>query len=62
MLYIEPDSYPYYDTIVLREPPGVTLKTLFAQAGGTGTVDDPLPVVISSNLDASIQPGTAYRG
>jgi ABC-type antimicrobial peptide transport system permease subunit len=49
-LYIEPGQYPFYDTIYLKEPAGVTLKALFAASGGTGTADDPLPVVISSNL------------
>ncbi len=49
-MYIEPELYPFYDTVVLREPVGETLKTLFAQTGGAGTEDDPLPVVISNNL------------
>jgi ABC-type antimicrobial peptide transport system permease subunit len=49
-LFIEPDRYPFYDTIVLREPTGVTLGELLAQAGGTGTADDPRAVVISNNL------------
>jgi hypothetical protein len=49
-LFVEPEHYPFYDTIILREPAGLTLEEVFAQAGGAGTADDPLPVVISSNL------------
>jgi ABC-type antimicrobial peptide transport system permease subunit len=47
-LFIEPERYPFYDTIMLKEPAGVPLEAIFV--GGAGTADDPLPVVISSNL------------
>ncbi len=50
-LYVDPAVYPYYDTIVLRDPPGITLGDLFATyAGESGTIEDPRPVVISSGL------------
>lgn len=57
-LYVETAVYPYYDTIVLREPAGVTLRDLFAQHGAaSGTLDDPRPIVISTGLTRSVGMG-----
>ena len=50
-LYVDPAVYPYYDSIILRDPPGMSLADLFAAyAGASGTIEDPRPVVISSGL------------
>ncbi len=57
-LYVETAVYPYYDTIVLREPAGATLRDLFAQHGAaSGTLDDPRPIVISTGLTRSVGMG-----
>lgn len=53
-LYVETAIYPYYDTIVLREPADVTLGDLFARhSAASGTLDDPRPIVISTGLTRS---------
>ncbi|MBP8974649.1 MAG: ABC transporter permease, partial [Anaerolineae bacterium] len=57
-LYVETEVYPYYDTIMLREPAGVTLRDLFVQHGAAGgTLDDPRPIVISTGLARSVGMG-----
>lgn len=57
-LYVETAVYPYYDTIVLREPAGVALRDIFAQYGeASGTLDDPCPIVISTGLTRSVGMG-----
>jgi len=57
-LYVETEVYPYYDTIMLREPAGVTLRDLFVQHGrASGTLDDPRPIVISTGLARSVGMG-----
>lgn len=57
-LYVETAVYPYYDTIVLREPAGVVLRNIFAQHGeASGALDDPRPIVISTGLTRSVGMG-----
>lgn len=53
-LFIEPETYPFYDRIVLREPAGVALgEVLLTGKGAQGTPDDPRPIVISTGLARS---------
>ncbi len=50
-LFIEPETYPFYDHIVLREPAGATLAdVLLADREAQGTPEDPRPLVISTGL------------
>ncbi|HVO71430.1 MAG TPA: FtsX-like permease family protein [Aggregatilineaceae bacterium] len=50
-LFIQPGLYPFYDTIILDEPAGVTLADLFAQyPNAAGTTADPRSLVISRNM------------
>ncbi|MBN1562637.1 MAG: ABC transporter permease, partial [Anaerolineae bacterium] len=52
VLFIEPEYYPFYDTIYLREPAELTLTEFYANANtdAAGTLDDPRPVVIANNM------------
>lgn len=50
-LFVEPETYPFYDRIVLREPAGATLAdVLLADREAQGTLEDPRPLVISTGL------------
>ena len=60
-MYVEPDKYPFYDTIVLREPAGSSLDSVFSEA----PAGDAYPVVISSDLarqsGLGLRPGDRVR-
>ena len=50
-LFVEPETYPFYDQIVLREPRGATLAdVLLAGRDAQGTLEDPRPIVVSTGL------------
>ena len=50
-LFVEPETYPFYDQIVLREPRGATLAdVLLARRDAQGTPEDPRPIVVSTGL------------
>jgi ABC-type antimicrobial peptide transport system permease subunit len=50
-LFIQPNLYPFYDTIILNEPAGESMAALFAQyPNAAGTSTDPRPLVISQNM------------
>ena len=50
-LFVEPETYPFYDQIVLREPQGATLAdVLLARRDAQGTPEDPRPIVVSTGL------------
>mgnify|MGYP000545468682 CR=1 FL=1 len=50
-LFIEPETYPFYDRIILREPAGATLAdALLSDYEAQGTPEDPRPLVISTGL------------
>lgn len=50
-LFVEPETYPFYDQIVLREPQGATLAdVLLAGRDAQGTLENPRPIVVSTGL------------
>lgn len=62
-LFVEPQTYPFYDRIVLREPAGATLAdVLLAGSEAQGTSGDPRPLVISTGLARSSGLGLQVGG
>lgn len=53
-LYVEPDLYPFYDTVRMRYPHNASLAEVFSQTAqedtGTNSGQPLLPIVISNNL------------
>ena len=49
ILYVEPDTYPFYDTIRLESPAGLSFADAFKD-GDPDTTDAPHPLVISGGL------------